>query len=140
MAGWFLEPSEVFEGKDSPYGVNKVSNGFEVKFSGLVNITFQNISGRLLDYYGISTITGTILEDKMSFSKVYKNREQDFIEYEFERQGDIWVGKFKERDLIDKSAKYNGQPAQTQFYDITSPSEQQCSLILSEIATSAASQ
>src|SRR3989338_1405377 len=140
--GWFFDPAEeckpyivspeiaTFEGQS----IENVNGIFQVNFSGIVKINQGAINGRLLDYYGLSTINGEISENYLSFEKRYETRKKDVVKYEFTRQGDLWIGRFKERtSYLSQDIVYNGQIAQVQFANIIQSNREQRKLILPEV-------
>lgn len=126
IVGWFLVPRETFADYDaSSFGVlprlcESPDAIYQVNFAGLIKIDHREIRGELVDFCGRSTIEGEISnsETELKFEKRYDSRDRDVIKYSFEKQGDLWVGRFADRPAFDNAYIFNGQPAQAQIIDI----------------------
>ncbi|MBU2615683.1 MAG: hypothetical protein KKC19_01120 [Nanoarchaeota archaeon] len=67
-----------------------------VPFLGEISEERGDITGRLYDTYGDSSISGTIDESlkQMSFSKKYDG-SPTIIDYEFVKKGNLWIGDYR---------------------------------------------
>ena len=59
------------------------------------------IFGKLIDSLGAATIVnGQInLEEKFSFDKRYDQSHHNLIRYDFEKNGNIWIGSYKTKNI-----------------------------------------
>lgn len=90
MVGIFIQPflgNGIFVGNDLQH-----------------NEDDNRLVGKLDDYYGPSKIEGTLnlSRGEMKFNKIYRGT-RPVINYEFEKQGDLWVGKYSGKDTMGET-------------------------------------